>query len=68
MEQESGEMKVYEIKEVPRNCSTCLYGTGFGCAHADRKKDFLQIALMGKYCPSYWLDQHRFQPIDGKRW
>ena len=61
-------MKVYEKKEVPRNCSTCLYGRGWGCGHADRQKDWMKIAMFGMHCPSYWLDQHRFEPVDGKRW
>ena len=65
-------MKVYEKKEVPRNCSTCLYFKNYKCGHADRKEDLLAYIMFGEMlgedCPSYWLDQHRFEPVDGKRW
>ena len=53
-------IEVFEKKQVPENCSTCLYGRGVYCAHADRQKDFLHYMLTGENCPSYWLDQHRF--------
>lgn len=53
---------VYEKKEVPENCSTCLYlrAIGVGCAHADRQKDHLRYVLFGN-CPSWWLDHRRFE-------
>lgn len=56
---------VYEKKQIPENCSTCLYGHGGsgGCAHADRQADWLKYALFGG-CPSYWLDQHRFTRVE----
>lgn len=60
-------IKVIEKKEVPENCSTCLYGRGLGCGHADRKQDWMRYALLGN-CPSYWLDQNRFEPVDGRYW
>lgn len=59
-------------KNVPENCSTCLYGPNavgwdgkpirrLGCAHADRQKDWMHYALIKSGCPSFWLDQNRFQ-------
>ena len=54
-------IEVYEKKRIPEDCSTCLYRGEFGCAHADRKEDWLQYRLYGKVCPSYWLDQNRFE-------
>lgn len=62
-------MEVFEKKQVPENCSTCLYGRclGAGCDHADRQGDWFKYAIFGG-CPSYWLDQHRFEPVDGRRW
>lgn len=56
-------IEVYETKKIPENCSTCLYGKGFGCAHADRQKDWMNYALLGCRCPSYWLDQNRFRRV-----
>lgn len=53
-------IKVYEVKEVPENCSTCLYGRGFGCSHAGRQKDWMLWGIRGYGCPSFWLDQERF--------
>ena len=63
---------VYERKCVPENCSTCLYGPNaigydgrivrrMGCCHADRQKDWMIYAIFGASCPSYWLDQNRFE-------
>lgn len=63
---------VYEKKYIPENCSTCLYGPNaigyngkivrrIGCGHADRQKDWMNYAIFGASCPSYWLDQNRFE-------
>lgn len=65
-------MWVTERKEIPENCSTCLYGPNavgwdgkpvgrLGCAHADRQQDSM-VYLMGlkSQCPSYWPDQNRY--------
>lgn len=64
---------VVEHKCVPENCSTCLYGPNavgyggkpvgrIGCAHADRQKDFMLYGMGFKWpCPSFWLDQNRFE-------
>lgn len=60
-------IKVYETKYVPETCSTCLYGRGVGCSHADRQKDWMQYGLLGHGCPSFWLDQERF-PAAERRW
>ena len=56
-------IEVYETKKIPENCSTCLYGRGLGCGHADRQKDWVNYALRGYGCPSYWLDQNRFRRV-----
>lgn len=53
-------INVYETRKVPENCSTCLYGRGIGCAHADHQDDWIRYAILDCGCPSYWLDQHRF--------
>lgn len=62
---------VTERKQIPENCSTCLYGPNavgydgqpvrLGCGHADRQQDWMLygLGLKGK-CPSYWLDQNRY--------
>lgn len=55
-------IEVYEKKKVPEDCSTCLYGRSYGCAHADRQKDW-PLYRMGRICPSFWLDQNRFQRV-----
>ena len=57
--------EVYKVESVPENCSTCLYGSGFGCGNANRQHDWMLYALGLKKCPSYWLDQHRYIPVDG---
>ena len=54
-------IEVYEKTRIPEDCSTCLYGRPYGCAHADRKEDWLQYRLYDRVCPSYWLDQNRFE-------
>lgn len=65
-------IEVIERKRVPENCSTCLYGPnarGYngqfvrfaGCGHADRKDDWPIYAFGIRHCPSYWLDQNRFE-------
>ena len=66
---------VYEKKSVQENCATCFYGPNavgydgkpvnrMGCAHADRQCDSM-LYLMGlkNNCPSFWLDQARFERI-----
>lgn len=60
--------EVYVKKQVPENCSTCLYFMGTHCSHASRQQDWLKYGLLGAGCPSYWLDQHRFESVDGNRW
>ena len=65
-------IQVYERKFIPENCSTCLYGPNaigwngepvgrIGCSHADRQKDWMlySYGLKG-ICPSFWIDQNRF--------
>ena len=63
---------VIERRQVPENCSTCLYGPNavgyggkpvnrMGCAHADRQGDFMHYMLLGRRCPSYYLDPNRFE-------
>lgn len=52
-------IEVYEKKKVPETCETCLYWMGWYCGHADRENDWFRFRLFG-YCPSFWLDQHRF--------
>ena len=63
---------VYEKKHIKEDCSTCLYGPNalgyngkpvgrMGCGHADRQKDWMRYMIYGAPCPSYWLDQHRFE-------
>lgn len=56
-------IEVYERKEIPCNCSTCLYQSknGWGCAHADRQDDALKISLFNLDCPSWELDNSRFE-------
>ena len=59
---------VYEIHQVPENCSTCLYGRGIGCGNANVKSGEWMLYIYGlRKCPHYWLDQHRFTPVDGYR-
>ncbi len=68
-------IQVIERKNVPENCSTCLYGpNSLGwdgkpsriacCGHADRQGDWM-LYMMGlkANCPSYWLDQNRFERV-----
>lgn len=62
-------IEVYEIKKVPKNCSSCLYGVGINCYHSDRKHDWMKYATQTVHqidsaCPSFWLDRHRFIPVD----
>lgn len=66
---------VYEKKQIPENCGTCLYGPNaldyngntvkrLGCGHADRQGDFMLYMMFGASrgrCPSYWLDQIRYE-------
>lgn len=66
---------VYKKKDVPENCSTCLYGPNalrcdgtpvnrIRCAHADRQDDWMVYRLFDiKNCPSYWLDQNRYERV-----
>ena len=54
-------MEVIVRKQVPENCSTCLYWNfPHGCCHADRQKDWMVYKLSCRRCPSWWLD-HRFE-------
>ena len=57
-------IEVYETKKIPENCSTCLYGRGLGCGHADRQKDWLYYGLLGYGCPSYYLDHNRYRRVE----
>ena len=59
---------IYEIKKIPENCSTCLYGRGLGCSNANVKENWLSYIWGLRKCPHYWLDQNRFTPVDGNRW
>ena len=60
--------EVYKSERIPENCSTCLYGTGWGCSHADRQKDWMFYGMYGAKCPSYWLNQNKYTPVDGRYW
>lgn len=62
------EIAVHEFKKVPRHCSTCLYGRGLGCGNANVGKAYLAYLYGLRECPHYWLDQNRFEPVDGRRW
>ena len=58
-------MEVYEKKQIPVNCATCLYFVGTHCGHADRKDDWARYALMGVLtghttCPDYYLNHHKY--------
>ena len=66
--------KVREIRTVQEGCRTCFYGPNaigyngksvnrLGCAHADRQRDWMKYAMFGGLCPSYWLDQNRFERV-----
>lgn len=66
---------VYEKKRIPEDCSSCLYGPNaldssghpigrMGCAHADRRNDYMRFMLFGGHCPSFWLDQNRYERLD----
>lgn len=59
-------LEVFEIKQVPENCTTCIYGRTAGCGHANRQSDWMRFALKGEGCPSYWLDHNRFMRVDQK--
>lgn len=56
-------MIVVEKRDVPEDCTTCLYGRPNWCAHADRQRDWMRYRVwMGlEQCPSWWLDQNRFE-------
>lgn len=55
-------MLVIEKKDVPEDCTTCLYYRFYGCANADRQKDWMHYRVWKglEQCPSWWLDQNRF--------
>lgn len=59
-------IEVLTRAKVPRNCGTCLYNRAYGCAHADRQKDYMKYLMYGAHCPSYWLNQHKYTPVDGR--
>lgn len=48
---------------MPEDCTTCLYYRFNGCANADRQKDWMHYRVWKglKQCPSWWLDQNRFE-------
>ena len=50
-------------KDVPEDCTTCLYYRFNGCANADRQKDWMHYRVWKglEQCPSWWLDQNRFE-------
>lgn len=63
---------VYEKKQVPENCSTCLYGPNalrydgkpvgrIGCGNANMQNGWMRYAMLGVGCAHYWLDQNRFE-------
>lgn len=56
-------MLVIEKKDVPEDCTTCLYYRFNGCANADRQKDWMHYRVWKglEQCPSWWLDQNRFE-------
>lgn len=56
-------MLVIEKKDVPEDCTTCLYCRLNGCANADRQKDWMHYRVWKglEQCPSWWLDQNRFE-------
>ena len=57
-------IEVYKTEKVPENCSTCLYGIGFGCGNANRQKDWMRFMWLGIKCPSYCLDQNRYKKVE----
>lgn len=56
-------MLVIEKKDVPEDCTTCLYYRFNGRANADRQKDWMHYRVWKglEQCPSWWLDQNRFE-------
>lgn len=56
-------MLVIEKRDVPEDCTTCLYYRFNGCANADRQKDWMHYRVWKdlEHCPSWWLDQNRFE-------
>lgn len=56
-------MLVIEKRDVPEDCTTCLYYRFSGCANADRQKDWTYYRVWKglKRCPSWWLNQNRFE-------
>ena len=49
-------IEVYETKKIPENCSTCLYGGGFGCGNSNRQKDWFRYMWLGYLEP--YADNH----------
>lgn len=56
-------MLVIEKKDVPEDCTACLCYRFNGCANADRQKDWMHYRVWKglEQCPSWWLDQNRFE-------
>lgn len=48
-------MLVIEKKDVPEDCTTCLYCRFNGCANADRQKDWMHYRVWKglEQCPSW---------------
>ena len=61
------EIEVHKVKKVPQ-CFACLYCRGIGCGNANVGKEYLAYLYGLRECPHYWLDQNRFEPVDGRRW
>lgn len=58
-------MLIVEKKEIPEDCTTCLYGGYYKCANANRQQDWPLYALgVLVNCPSWWLDHQRYQKAD----
>lgn len=51
-------------KRIPENCTTCQFGRMYGCAHADRQKDwtrYVSFTWSDNECPSFNLDRNRYK-------
>lgn len=58
-------VEVIETKKIPENCTTCLYGRVYGCAHANRQNDWMRyvaFSWLDNNCPSFYLD-HKYKTV-----
>ena len=55
-----------EIEKQSRGIQLAL--GGIGCGNANVGKEYLAYLYGLRECPHYWLDQNRFEPVDGRRW